>query len=281
MLRDLLLPTTGTPGDASAIDAAVLLAHEFDAHLSLLETVSLPMFTPSPWGFAPDALLTELYAQLEAVGRANVDALRRRMSHEEISCEVRLAEAGFVARSRAIAMQARHADLGIMTAPTMPSVNDSEIVESIFTGMLFESGRPVLVLPPHYPLQWPLRRIVIAWCPTREATRAVHDAMPLLMRADRVDVVTIDPAQGDASYGALPGADIGAHLARHGLEVEVVAAKRGTGTTATALLKYAADTEAQLLVAGGFGHSRLREWVIGGTTSDLLSHMDLPVLFSH
>jgi nucleotide-binding universal stress UspA family protein len=281
MLRDLLLPTTGTPGDANAIDAAVVLAREFDAHLSLLETVSLPMFTPSPWGFTPDALLTDLYAQLEAVGRDNVDALHSRMSREGISCEVRLAETGFVARSRAIAMQARHTDLGIMTAPTMPSATDNEIVESIFAGMLFESGRPVLVLPPHYPLQWPLRRVVIAWCPTREATRAVHDAMPLLMRTERVDVVTIDAAQGEAPYGDLAGADIGAHLARHGLEVEVVGAKRGTGTIATALLSYAAETEAQLLVAGGFGHSRLREWVIGGTTSDLLGHMDLPVLFSH
>lgn len=281
MLRDLLLPTTGTAGDANAIDAAVTLAGALDAHLAVLETVNLPAFTPSPWGITPDALLTDLYSQLLDEGRAKVDKLRERLGREDISHEVRLAEARFVEPPRSIAMQARHADLSILTGPAMEAAFDTEAVEAIFAGLLFESGRPILVLPPRYPLQWPLRHVVVAWRPTREATRALHDAMPFLMRAESVDVVSVDPKEGESRYGDVPGADIGAHLARHGLKVNVVKRERKSDTVATTLLRHAAESEAQLLVAGGFGHSRLREWVLGGTTTELMRAMHLPVLFSH
>ena len=101
------------------------------------------------------------------------------------------------------------------------------------------------------------------------------------MRAESVDVVAIAPEPGESRYGDVPGADIGEHLARHGLKVNVVGLQRGAMTVATALLRHAAETDAQLLVAGGYGHSRLREWVLGGTTDDLMRAMDLPVLFSH
>lgn len=281
MYRDLLLPTTGTPGDANALDAAVLLASQFNAHLALLETVNLPMFMPSPWGVVPDTLLTDLYAELNKAAEANVEDLRVRLSREDISHEVRLADAKFVSRARCIAVQARHVDLCVLTGSVMQTPFESEIVESTFAGILFESGRPVLLVPPRHPLQWPLRRVVVAWRPTREATRALHDAMPLLLRAQSVDVVAVAPEPGESRYGELPGADIGEHLARHGLNVNVVDLPRGSGTVATALLRHAADVDAQLLVAGGYGHSRLREWVLGGTTDDLMRAMDLPVLFSH
>ena len=281
MIRDLLLPTTGTPGDANALDAAVLLASGFGAHLAVLETVNLPMFMPSPWGIVPDTLLTDLYAQLNATGEANVEHLRARLAREDISYEVRLADAKFVSRARCIAMQARHVDLCVLTGSVMQTPFESEVVEATFAGLLFESGRPVLLVPPRYRMQWPLRRAVVAWRPTREAARALHDALPLLLRTESVDVVAIEPEPGEARYGDQPGADVGEHLARHGLKVNVVNLQRGSGTVATALLRHAADTDAQLLVAGGYGHSRLREWVLGGTTDDLMRAMHLPVLFSH
>lgn len=281
MFRDLLIPTTGTAGDANAIDAGVVLATGMDAHLAVVETVNLPMYMPSPWGITPDTLLTGLYEELLDKGRANVDTLRARLAREGISHEVRLAEAKFVEPPRAIAMQARHADISILTGAAMQAPFDTDVVEEIFAGLLFESGRPVLVIPPRYPMPWPPHRAVIAWRPTREAARAVHDAMPLLMRAQAIDVVVVDPEEGPSRYGDVPGADIGTHLARHGLKVDVVTRARGSSTVATTLLRHAADRDAQLLVAGGFGHSRLREWVLGGTTSELMRAMHLPVLFSH
>jgi nucleotide-binding universal stress UspA family protein len=161
------------------------------------------------------------------------------------------------------------------------AADDAAAVRRLFAGLLFESGRPVLVIPPHHPCQWPAAHAVVAWQTTREATRALHDAMPLLARATSVDVLMVDPEPRTGGHGELPGADIGTHLARHGLKVNVVERKRGGNSVATTLLRHAADTNAGLLVAGGFGHSRLRQWMLGGTTDGLLEAMHLPVLFSH
>ena len=151
----------------------------------------------------------------------------------------------------------------------------------MFAELLFQSGRPLLAIPPQHPCEWPVRHAVVAWQPTREAARALHDALPLLAQAASVDVLMVDPQPRSGGHGELPGADIGAHLARHGLQVNVVARERGRDSVATALLRHAAETGAGLLVAGGFGHSRLREWVLGGTTRELLDALHLPVLFSH
>jgi nucleotide-binding universal stress UspA family protein len=282
MFRELLLPMTGTSSDAPALDACMLLARALDAHLSVLETVSLPMFMPAPWGgVVPDTLLQEVHAPLRERGVANVAALRARLASEGIAHEVRLAEALFAEPPQVAALHARHADVALLGGLVGLPPDDAAAVRRVFAGLLFESGRPVLVIPPHHPCQWLATHVVVAWQPTREATRALHDAMPLLARATSVDVLMVDPEPRTGGHGELPGADIGTHLARHGLRVNVVRRERGRDSVATALLRHAADTGAGLLVAGGFGHSRLREWMLGGTTDGLLEAMHLPVLFSH
>lgn len=282
MFRELLLPTTGTSSDGAALDAGILLARALDAHLAVLETVSLPMFMPAPWGgVVPDSLLQEVHAPLRERGVANVAALRARLAGEGIAHEVRLAEALFAEPPQVAALHARHADLAVLCGPAGLPAEDAAAVRRVFAGLLFESGRPVLVMPPHHPCQWPAAHAVVAWQPTREATRALHDAMPLLAQATSVDVLMVDPEPRTGGHGDLPGADIGTHLARHGLRVNVVRRERGQDSVATALLRHAAETAAGLLVAGGFGHSRLREWMLGGTTRELLEAMHLPVLFSH
>lgn len=282
MIRELLLPMTGTSSDAPALEAGVLLARALDAHLSVLETVRLPMFMPAPWGgVVPDALLEGAYAPLRERGAANVVALRARLAGEGLSCEVRLAEALFSEPPQVAALHARHADIAVMGGAVGLAPDDAAAVRRLFAGLLFESGRPVLVVPTQYPIRLPTAHAVVAWQPTREATRALHDALPLLSRAASVDVLLVDPEPRTAGYGELPGADIGTHLARHGLKVNVVQRERGRDSVATAVLRHAADTGAGLLVAGGFGHPRLLEWMLGGTTSDLLDAMHLPVLFSH
>lgn len=282
MFRELLLPMTGTSSDGHALDAGVMLARAMEAHLSVLETVSLPMFMPAPWGgVVPDALLQETYAPLRERGAANVAALRARLAGEGVGHEVRLAEALFAEPPQVATLHARHADLTVLGGPAGLAADDAAAVRRLFAELLFGSGRPVLVVPPRHPCQWPAVHAVVAWQPTREATRALHDAMPLLVEATSVDVLMVDPEPRTAGHGELPGADIGTHLARHGLKVNVVQRERGRDSVATALLRHAADTNAGLLVAGGFGHSRLREWMLGGTTEALLEAMHLPVLFSH
>jgi nucleotide-binding universal stress UspA family protein len=155
-------------------------------------------------------------------------------------------------------------------------------IHSYFAELVMKTGRPILVVPPRVLVRPPFRRIVIAWQSTREAARAVHDAMPLLARADAIDVVMID-SDDDRDPQVLPDTAIAAHLARHGLDVDLVRLQRHarTETVEAALLRHVANTDAQLLIAGGYGHSRFREWILGGTTRGLLSTMQVPILFSH
>lgn len=278
MIRDLMLPITGTAGDTAAVSAAIGLASSFGAHLSVIEPLRLPLPTPEPWGATLASGLEEVHEKLRDEAESGAAKLRARLDKEFISYDVRIAEA-FVAPSLAAVPHARHADLSVVTAPEADA-SVAAIARGFFSALLFESGRPVLVVPAHHLIELPIRHVVVAWQPTRESTRALHDAMPILAEATSVDVLIVDPLMGDAGHGAEPGIDIATHLARHGLKVNAVRVPGGE-TVASTLLRHARDSNAQLLVAGGYGHSRLREWFLGGTTRELLDTLHLPILFSH
>jgi nucleotide-binding universal stress UspA family protein len=280
MIHDLMLPITGTTGDDNAVTAAISLAANYGAHVSVVQSVILPLPIPGPWGITPDLMLSEMYVELRAEAAKQEASLRNRLDKESISWEVRVDETKFVEPPSAMALQARYADLSVMTAPAR-GADDAARVRAFFSALLFESGRPVLVIPPQHAAELPQRHVVVAWKPCREAARALHDALPLLSEATSVDVVIVDPVVGDKDHGEDPGVDIARHLARHGLTVNVVNRPRNDQTVATALLRHAAESGAQLLVAGGYGHSRLREWALGGTTRELLQAIHLPILFSH
>lgn len=279
MIRDLLVPLTGTPGDEKAVAAAVRMASALDAHLTVVQTVNMPLPVMEPWGLLP--AVTEMHSDLSEEARAAMERFRPMVEREGISHELRLAESMFTEPSDTVASQARYADVSVLVAPVGDVRRDTAIIRRFFAALLFQSGRPVMVVPPEHPFEWPLERAMVAWKPTRECTHALHEAIPLLSNAAAIDVVTIEPGIGDFGHGDWPGADIGTHLARHRLTVNVLTLPRSDQTVATALLGHAAESGAQLLIAGGYGHSRLREWMLGGATGQLLDAMHLPVLFSH
>jgi nucleotide-binding universal stress UspA family protein len=124
-----------------------------------------------------------------------------------------------------------------------------------------------------------LDRVMICWDGGRAATRAVADSLPLLKKAKNVEVVIV--SNGRAKSDEVPGADLGQHLARHGLTVEVKRITSPDIDVASTILSYAADSSADLIVMGGYGHSRLREFVLGGATRGILESMTVPVLMSH
>lgn len=282
MYKDIVVPITGSAGDSAAIDAAVVLAAQTTAHVAVLELVNLPLPAPSPWGMTPDAAMGVIYSRLREEAQSRAALTRARLEREAVSTEVRVVESLFVEPPRMAALHARHADLTVMTGGRDGGQETEPVVHAYFSALLLESGRPLLAVPERYAMSAPIRHVVIAWRPRREAARAVHDALPLLKLAESIDVLVVDPEAGEQGDGEQPGADIGTHLARHGLSVNVISHKRSPGeSVATALLRHAAQTEAQLLVAGGYGHSRFREWALGGTTRELLQAQHLPVLFSH
>ena len=280
MFKDILVPYVNADSERAAAAAAIALAEAFDAHVALLVTVDVPAPMPSDWGAMAYDVYARLHEEARKRAREQADALREKFAHATVPPEVRTTEAVSLYPQNAAAMQARYADLSVL--PTMPRDGaENMLVHDYFHDLLRHSGRPVLVVPDGHAATLPPKRVVIAWKPTRETSRAVADAMPLLHKADAVDVLVIDPAVGESAHGGEPGADIAAHLARHGLRVEVVTRPSMNFSVAYAVLEYARTVGADLVVAGGYGHSRLREALLGGTTRELLQTTHLPVLFSH
>ncbi|SFN47391.1 universal stress protein [Dokdonella immobilis] len=279
MPNDLLLPMTSTAGDADALAAGIALADAFGARLTVLEMVSLPKLVGNPWDLSPDLALVDTYKRLRAQAEINVDRLKARLDGGAVANEVRLVEAAFAAPERVAAHHAHYADLCLVAGPDAGV--DGELARAYFSALLLGSGRPVLMVPPGSRAQLPAHRVVVAWRPSRESARAIHDALPLLKLADHVDVLVVDAAGGELSHGEEPGSDVAAHLAREGVKVNVVRRDSGSRPVGSILLEHARETLAQMIVAGGYGHSRLREWALGGVTRELLMSAPIPVLFSH
>lgn len=144
-----------------------------------------------------------------------------------------------------------------------------------------KSAKPILVVSYVGTFGQIGRRVLVGWDASREATRAVNDAMPLLVGASSVTVIAVDPLQSEDGHGEISGADIALHLARHGVATKIestVSAGIGIGNT---LLSRACNLEADLLVMGTYGHSRVRELVLGGAARTVLASMTLPVLMAH
>jgi nucleotide-binding universal stress UspA family protein len=143
--------------------------------------------------------------------------------------------------------------------------------------VVLESGRPVLLIPNSGIVSMPPQRVTVAWNGRREATRAVFDAIPLLRLAQSVDIVWVDPEE----EGDIPAAEISVALARHGITCQASKAESVGGDAGEALLRQTKAFGADLLVMGCYGHSRLREFVLGGASRYVLRHMSLPILMSH
>ena len=177
-------------------------------------------------------------------------------------------------------LQSRYADLTIMgqfdAAATIPGVM-SNLPELVVLG----SGRPVLIVPHSGQPAYPLARVIVAWDGSLSASRAISLALPLLLHADAVDVVVMQAVdKEDDVHGEDAGADLALFLARHQIKVNVVK-RQIKGDRGEALLSIAADLAADLIVMGGYGHTRFRELVLGGVTRTLLHSMTIPVLMAH
>ncbi|CAA7626730.1 universal stress protein [Magnetospirillum sp. UT-4] len=174
-----------------------------------------------------------------------------------------------------MSMHARYADLTLIG-----QADHSNGEKPLCDALIMAVGRPVMIVPRVGRFETVGERILVAWNASREATRAVHDAMPLLSKAKMVRVVAGEP-EGGAVHGENPGADLSAHLQRHGVNVvweHLNAEGINVGET---LLNRVADEGIDMMVMGAYGHSRFREMVLGGATRHLLNHMTVPVLMSH
>jgi nucleotide-binding universal stress UspA family protein len=278
MYKDLLVATTGQGDDAAAFSTACALAQADGGHVAVLVQTSVPIPDGGAMGIFPVEAYVALHEQVHKQGRADCERWRESLRRSGAMGEVRLAEDMLSSPPQTAALQARYADLAVIGLGERGSL-PVEVHDGI-ARMLSGSGRPLLVIPLGCkPSTY--SRILIGWQPSANATRAVHDALPLLARARAIDIVCVDPRRGEREHGAEPGADIARHLARHDLEVTVHVESGEGDEPGQVLLRRARELGADLLVMGGYSHSRLREWVLGGTTRYILKNAALPVLLAH
>lgn len=279
MIKDILLTITQSDGDESAFNYSVKLAETAKANLAIVIPVQFPDLGPAEFGINSYPMYAGIYEEKLKVAEKLADDLRAKLSNTSISSEVRVISTPQLNISQVSASHAHYADISILGGVNEgPQKNECQ---DIFAELLLQSGRPVLFVPSSQDTCYPIKHVVIAWQPTKEASRAVHDAMPFLLKAKSIDVLIIDPKVNDKNHGEEPGAGIALHLARHGLKVRVVVQPKMGQSNGQAILNFAMSTEAQLIVAGGYSHSRLREQIMGGVTRELSSNINVPVLFSH
>lgn len=279
MLKDLLVPVTDTPGDTAAVDCAAAIAAARGARLTLLEFVNLPVPIAEPWG-GGDMALGELYGTFRSEAGQQAQQWKERLASRApaVAAEVRLVESFVFDGPAQAALHARYADLALLPM-VEDAAKDGASLRAFFTSLLLESGRPVLLVPNGHVWREP-QRAVLAWQPRREATRALHDALAIMPGPVSFDVVQI--GDGDDDEGHRPGDDIAAHLQRHGMQARAVTLAAGKAAIASTLVGHAQSVQADLIIAGGYGHSRFREWVMGGVTADLIARpCPIPILFSH
>ena len=281
MYRDVMLAITRTALDDRALELAVEFCQTLDARLSVSVPFEIPIAAATAYGTSP-VVMEASFAELREGASTEVTRIKARLHDRDLRFDVHLAEAQVYSGTSLLTLEARYHDMVIVAAPQhVEEQADAAIVHTIFASLVMDSGRPVLTVPRMARRPFSLDHIVIAWVPTPEATRAVHDAMPLLHQARRVDVLLSQPQVGERRHGQDPGADIGAHLARHGIPVNVTVRHSKRGSAGNDLLLSASEVDADLLIAGAYGHSRAREWAFGGVTRELLERADVPVLFSH
>lgn len=283
MIKNVLVPYVNANTEAGPLTTALAICEKFDAQLALLIAVDVPMPMPNEWVPMSGDVYVRLREQLLSSVQPLAQKMRDRFAGQNsgnlgVKTEVRVVESVLLAPSPMATMHAHYADLIVL-----PSAADADsgVAHEYFVNLLIGSGRPVLVVPPKHHAKSVPKRAVIAWQPSRETTRAVHDALPLLKTAESVDILLIDPEIGEFAHGDQPGADIAAHLAKHGLKVQVYVRPRMGHSIAASILQHAKEVGADLVVAGGYGHSRFREFMLGGVTRELLRLTHLPVLFSH
>ncbi len=275
--KTILVHCDAGPKVGQRLDVAVGLVERNAAHLVGVHV--RPPFQ-APVFFEGGMPMDTLFASYEAGARADEasarGAFQRALKGHPVSHEWRVAE-GFI--DGELAIQARYADLLVVgqTDPDAQTPTPSDLPEVV----ALTTGRPCLVVPHIGVRREPGDNVMLCWSATRESARAAADALPLLRAAKKVTVLVVDPRTSPSGHGAEPGADVAQWLVRHGVKVTVQRDVAADSDVGGVILSRAADLDVDLIVMGVYGHSRVREMVLGGASRTLLASMTVPAFISH
>lgn len=261
---------------APVLETCAGLVRDWQAHLNVAFVPQSIAHSPHV-GFARGGAISEVVTRIDARNAAALETLRavldRLSARDGLSFELRdcTGEIG-----EALMLHARHSSLAILVSDRSAERRASAL--SLSEDVIFASGRPTLLLPKQWPARAPGKTVVLGWNGSREAARAIADAMPFLRTADAVHLVVIPEPKIMRLLGQEPGADISHHLARNG--VAVTLHRLEAEHAGAALLDHAGALGADLIVMGAYGQPRVSEFVFGSATRTILNRVELPILFS-
>jgi nucleotide-binding universal stress UspA family protein len=276
VIKDLVVNLTVGADRDPAAQFAVSIAATFEAHIAGIAFAYDPVITPTVMDGLSAAWVDTQRTENQAAAQEAIDRFEAAAKREGLSAEHRIIEASLGGAANLFGRMARRFDLAVVGQMDPERMLPDDLV---IEAALFESGRPLVVVPYIQKEGLKLDRVLVCWDGSRSAARAVADSLPFLKRGKLVEIVIVASTGGKADE--LPGVDLGEHLARHDLNVEVKRLVAADIDVSNAVLSYAADCGADFIVMGGYGHSRLREFVLGGATRGILQSMTVPVLMAH
>ncbi len=265
-------------GDAeeksSALAYGLSLARAASAHVTV-QAASLKLNLTHAFisNFAEHLVAAE-NQRLDALAQAVADSTQRAAASSGVACTTIAPQLAYPDLVRSFTALARLHDLTVLDAEPVAAAVDRGLIEAVLT----ESGRPLIIVPPDREA-FAGTRIMVAWDGSAKAARALNDALPFLREAELVDLITVTGEKDLKNI--VSGADIGPHLARHGVNVTVLDLPALDGDVAETLRNHARLTRADMIVMGAFVHSRLRQMVLGGTTQSLLKNCPVPLFLSY
>jgi nucleotide-binding universal stress UspA family protein len=277
MIKDVIVNLEPRIVHDPAREFAITIAETFDTHVAGIAFAYAPEFPGYVMLEIPPQIVSQMIAESE---KAAVDAIERfdaAARRSLVSAEHRLLKTIGAEAPAILSTLARRFDLSVFMQSEPASVDNDDMIET----SLFDSGRPVIVVPYIQKDGLRLDRVVCCWDGSRAAARAINDALPLLIKATAVDLLIVLNKKTRSDQSEIRGLEMAKHLARHDVKVEIEAVPAADIDVTSAILSYVADNSGTLIVMGGYGHSRLREIIMGGVTRDMLKSMTVPVFMSH
>ncbi len=259
--------------DANTLETAIACARHFESHLDVVCVAAPPVMTGAYMSGFGGGMIAETLVETRAELEVTEERARTRLSREEISWSTHAVMGTADALNHIVKEACRFADIAVLPRPNRDRLES----EAMFDAVLFGTALPILLgngpdAPAH-------DRMIIAWDGSDQALAATRAALPLLRQARVVSIVMVDPPHSPAGRFA-PGEGLATFLSRHGIDCDIDLLPRMKEKTSDVLKQHLRDTQADLMVMGAYGHSRLRESLLGGVTRDLIQSSDVPLFLA-
>jgi nucleotide-binding universal stress UspA family protein len=277
MIKDIIVNLEHDVSRDRARDFAITIAEAFNAHVAGVAFAYAPEFPGYVMLEIPPNIVAAMVEDSKKGAEAAINRFDETARRSLLSAEHRFIRTVGLEAPTLFAALARRFDLSIFLQSGPDGASNDDMIESA----LFETGRPLVVVPYIHKDGLKLDRVVCCWDGGRAAARAINDALPLLAKADKVDLLIIENDKTKNETTEIRGVEMASHLARHDVNVEIEIIPAPDIEVGDAILSHVADESGTLIVMGGYGHAKLREIILGGVTRAMLKSMTVPVFMSH